>query len=773
MPAVTIPAALELAVQHHEAGRLVDAEVIYRQILAVQPNHAEAHHLLGVIAHQAGRDEAAVELIGRAIQLGMETAAAHSNLGEAYRRLGRLDEAIAAYRRALEINPELAAVHFNLGSALTEKGEIDGAVAALRRALQLNPDHAEACSNLGACLAEQGQVVAAIAEYRRALSLKPDLPEANFNLGVALTRQGQVEEAIAAYRRATELRPEHAEAHQNLGAALCDQGQLEAAVAALSRALELRPGSAEAHYNLGNALREQGRPDEAAAAYRRAIELKPDYREPQNNLANTHKAQGRLEEAIAAFRCAAECSWADAAMQSNLILTLHFVPGLEARVIQEEQARWNRRFSDPVKPFLRPHVHDRDPERRLRIGYVSADLRDHTLGRNLMPLFRRHDHRRFEVIGYAGVAHPDHLTDQIRAHADQWRSTVGLPDETLAEMIRQDGVDILVDLSLHTARNRLPVFAREPAPVQVSFAGYPGSTGVDGIGYRISDKYLEADAGIEAGASEMGDGNAECGVRSAECEIPTQRCTAGSASQIGDSGPDIPHSAFQIPHSERVFLIDSFWCYDPCGMEVAVNGLPAKAGGRITFGSLNNFTKINEPVLKLWSRLMKEAAGSRLLLLSPRGSHRQRTLETLQREGVAEDRVEFIEPRPRQEYLELYHQVDVMLDPFPYGGHTTSLDAMWMGVPVVSLAGAQIVSRAGLSQVSNLGLQELVAFSEDEYVRIALDLAGDLPRLAELRATLRSRMAASVLMDGERFARGIENACRAMWRQWCELELRR
>jgi len=203
-------------------------------------------------------------------------------------------------------------------------------------------------------------------------------------------------------------------------------------------------------------------------------------------------------------------------------------------------------------------------------------------------------------------------------------------------------------------------------------------------------------------------------------------------------------------------------------MEVAVNGLPAKERGRVTFGSLNNFSKINEPVLKLWSRVLRETPGSQLLLLSPEGSHRQRTLETLKREGVAEDRVEFIAPQPRREYLELYHRVDLMLDPFPYGGHTTSLDALWMGVPVVSLAGEQIVSRAGLSQLSNLGLPELVASSEDDYVRIAAELARDLPRLADLRATLRSRTEASVLMDGERFARAIETAYRAMWREWCE-----
>jgi predicted O-linked N-acetylglucosamine transferase (SPINDLY family) len=254
--------------------------------------------------------------------------------------------------------------------------------------------------------------------------------------------------------------------------------------------------------------------------------------------------------------------------------------------------------------------------------------------------------------------------------------------------------------------------------VQVSFAGYPGSTGLDAIGYRLSDRLLE--------------------------------------SPVGPASP-----------TEQVFLIDSFWCYDPCGMTVAVNELPARHSGRVTFGSLNSFCKVNEPVLRLWARVLGAVKDSRLVLLSQLGSHRQRTLEVLEREGVAAHRVEFVDRSPRQAYLELHHRLDLVLDPFPYNGHTTSLDALWMGVPVVSLAGATTVSRAGLSQLTNLGLPELVASTEDDYVQIATELAHDLPRLATLRATLRPRMEASALMDAPRFARQIEAAYRTMWRQWC------
>jgi predicted O-linked N-acetylglucosamine transferase (SPINDLY family) len=293
-------------------------------------------------------------------------------------------------------------------------------------------------------------------------------------------------------------------------------------------------------------------------------------------------------------------------------------------------------------------------------------------------------------------------------------------DEELSEMIRRDGVDILVDLTQHLAGNRLGVFARQPAPVQVSFAGYPESTGLEAIEHRISDRHLEM----------------------------------GSA----DEGP---------VKNERMHLIDSFWCYDPCGVEVEVNALPARERGEITFGCLNNFCKVNERVLSLWARVLGSVTGSRLVLQSRPGRHRQRVLEYFEGAGIEARRVEFVDLRPQREYLELYHRLDMVLDTFPYNGHTTSLEALWMGAPVVSLAGKTPVARAGLSQLTNLGLPELVARSEVEYVAIAASLAGDLPRLSELRSTLRERMKTSVLMDAPRFARSIEGAYRAMWESWC------
>jgi len=625
MPPVTVAQAFELALQHHQAGRLAEAENLYRQILAAEPRNADALHLLGVVAAQVGKHDVAVDFMTKAI------------------------------------------------------------------------------------------------------ALTSNFPEAYYNFGKVLFESGRAGEAIAAYRQAIVLQPNYAEANANLGYALRDQGQLDEAIAAYRQAIALQPTFSEAHNNLGNALRDQGQLDEAIASYRQALALKPD-----------------LPEA-----------------HSNLVFILHYHPGHNAESVGEEQRCWNRQHAEPCRQFIQPHRNEPAPDRRLRIGYVSPDLRDHVVGRYLMPLFEHHDRTQFELWCYAGVRRPDAMTARFRSMAGQWRSTLGLGDQQVAELIREDGVDILVDLSLHSAGNRLPVFARQPAPVQLSYAGYPGSTGLEAIGYRISDRYLEADA------SEMGGGNAECGMRSAECGISAQKCTAGSASQIGDSGPDIPHSKFQIPPSERVFLLDSFWCFDPRGVDVPVRALPAMESKVVTFGCLNNFCKVNARVLALWARILGRVEGSRLLLLSPTGSHRERTLAILRSLGVDESRVEFVVRRPRREYLEWYRRIDIGLETFPYNGHTTSLDAFWMGVPVPALVGELPVSRAGLSHLMNLGLPELVARSEDEYTNLVVALARDPPRLAGLRATLRERMKASVLMDAPHYARQIETAYRAVWRLWC------
>jgi len=501
---------------------------------------------------------------------------------------------------------------------------------------------------------------------------------------------------------------------------LTDLRRLDEAADWCRRALAVKPDFAEAHTNLGNILKEQARLDEAVACYRRALELKPDHAETHINLGNACKDQGDLDSAVACYRQAVALKPTDAAAHSNLVYTLHFCADCDAQTLAAAHGRWNQQYAAPLATSNGPHTNDRTPDRRLRVGYVSPDFRDHVVGRNLLPLLREHDHRACDVVCYAHVLCPDSITQQFQRMTHTWRNVLALSDTALVQQIREDRIDILVDTTLHMAGNRLLVFARKPAPIQVTFAGYPGTTGLATIDYRLTDPYLDP--------------------------------------------PGLHDSDYT---EESVRLPDTFWCYDPLSREPAVSALPALERGYVTFGCLNNFCKVNAALLRLWALVLRGGDRSRLGLLAAEGSHRQRTLDLLAQEGIAAERITFVAPQPRVQYLERYHGIDLGLDTVPYNGHTTSLDSLWMGVPVVTLIGATVVGRAGLSQLSNLGLPELVADGPEQFVRLAIAWANDLPRLAQLRATLRARMQHSPLMDAPRFARNGEAAYREMWRRWC------
>ncbi|HEY2343624.1 MAG TPA: hypothetical protein VGH90_11360, partial [Chthoniobacteraceae bacterium] len=403
------------------------------------------------------------------------------------------------------------------------------------------------------------------------------------------------------------------------------------------------------------------------------------------------------------------------------VVTFH--PDFDSAAILKMACEWNDRHG---QGFARPPIHsnNRSPERRLRIGYVSPNFCDHVVGRNVLPLLREHDRERFEIFCYSNLTEPDSITREFGGQADRWRNIVGIADQPVAETIRADGIDILVDLSLHMARNHLSVFARKPAPVQVTFAGYPGGTGLAAMDYRLTDPYLDPPGATDA---------------------------------------DYREKSIRLRHS--------FWCYDPAAMGLAGDlkraQSPRTPSETIRFGFLGNFCKVNGAVLRLWARVLAAVPKSRLLLLAAEGSHRQSVLEIFRGHGIAERRAEFFTPRPRMEYLEAYREIDIVLDSFPYNGHTTTLDALWMGAPVVTLIGRTVVGRAGFSQLSNLGLPELAASSPDEYVRIAKDLAADSPRLAVLRGGLRERMLDSPLTKAGSFTRDVEAAYRKMWHSWC------
>jgi predicted O-linked N-acetylglucosamine transferase (SPINDLY family) len=756
MPQPTFQRAFNQALQHHKAGRLREAEQLYRKILSKHPKHAQAMHNLGVLANQIGRPDLALDLIRRTIALNPCFPDVHNNLGNALKDNGQLDEAIAAYRQAVALNPNFPEAHGNLGIALKCKGQLDQAIAAYRRAVVLQPNYPEVHKNLGNALKDNGQLDEAIAAYRQATILRPNYPEAHNDLGNALKDRGQLDQAIAAYRQAIVLNPNYPAAHSNLGNVLRDKGQLDQAIAAYRQAIVLNPNYPAAHSNLGNALRDNGQLDEAIAQCRQAIALNPNLSEAYSNLGNALKDKGQSDQAIAAYRQAIALkfnlpeahynlgidplgnSLVDDAIapcrqalvprpdyveaHSNLLLALHYHPAYDPQAIAQEHRRWNQQHAEPLRQFIQPHVNDPSPERRLRIGYVSPDFRSHAVAQSVLPLLANHDREKFQVFCYAQVKNPDAMTERFRAHADQWRNTVGLSDEQMAGLIRQDQIDILVDLAGHTAASRLLVFARKPAPVQVTRQGYPNTTGLTAIDYRITDAHAD------------------------------------------------PPGLSDTLHSEQLIrLPQTNWIFQPPEASPPPNQPPT--GTPVTFGCFNNFAKVTEPMLMVWAQILKAVPGSRLLLKAAGldlPDVQQRVRKIFQAQGISLDRLELMaRVKSEADHLALHNQIAIALDPFPYHGTSTTHDAFWMGVPVITLAGQTHVSRVGVSLLTNLGLVDLIAQSPQEYIRIAAELAQDLPRLHNLRSTLRQRLEQSPLMDFPKFAQNIEAAYHQMWRTWC------
>ncbi len=716
---------IDRALELHQAGRLAEAEVLYRQILRTQPQHADALHLLGVIAHQRGEHEAAVTQIAQAIHIDRGVAAYHNNLGEALRAQGKLDQARAAYEQALSLRPTYADAHSNLGLVLYAQDKLAEAVAAFEQALAISAD-ADTYLHLGDVLRDLNRLDGAISAYNRALALRPEFAQACNNLGAALRQQGKLEEALAVLKRALTLDADYAEAYYNFGIALADYGKQDDAIAAYRRALQLRPDLAEAHYNLALVLQREGQLADAITAYEQALALRPNDHEAFNNLGHALLAQGRLEDARTAFERALAMQPGFADAHSNLLMLLNYRFDVEPADVFAEHLRWGTRHAEALARSLPPHDIDSTPDRRLRIGYVSPDLRSHSVAFFVEPLLKTHDRRHFDVFCYANVRRPDTMTERLKELADHWRDIVRLDDDEVARLIREDGIDILVDLAGHTAGNRLLVFARKPAPIQIAYLGYPNTRGFDAIDYWLTDALAD------------------------------------------------PPEETERYYVERVIrLPNGFNCYQPPPHSPPVSPLPALKTGHITFGSFNNTPKINERVIACWAAILNAVPRSRLILKARALADRQ-TRERLEQcfigHGIAAERIEMVSwTASSADHLQLYHRVDIALDTFPYNGHTTTCEALWMGVPVVTLAGHMHAGRVGVSLLTHAGLLELVAENPEKYVRIAVALASDLGHLKDLRQGLRDKLKRSPLADTAGFTRDVEGAYATAWERWCTM----
>ncbi|HTW93385.1 MAG TPA: tetratricopeptide repeat protein [Tepidisphaeraceae bacterium] len=777
---LTISQALQTAAALYQAGRLADAEQVYRQILGQNPDTPDALHALGAIALQCGKANASLQLIQRALAIRPNCVDYHATHAVVLESLGRRDEAIACARRVVANNPAHAATWTNLGNWLREAGQIDGAVAASHRAIALDPRIPEAHNHLGLALAAQNKFDAATESYRNALGLRPDFPEAlnnlarvhldrrqfadafplirralelrpnlaaaHSNFGYACHQTGDVDASIDAYRQAAAIDPRSAEIHASLGAALLSRGFVNESIAACKKAVELRPDYAEGFCNLANALEFKGEILQALPFYQKAASLRPDSALIMTNLGATLLETGAIDDAVAACRRAtqldpnddltwrnlgsalqyhADCLGAvecydralalhpDPATASNRLLALHYLPGTSREKIFVEHRQWAAQHA-AATPHA-PHDNDPSPERPLKIGYLSPDLRRHPVGFFLLPILRAHDRAQFHITCYSASLREDDFTRQLRGAADQWVNIVSQTDAEADRQIRHDRIDILIDLSGHTGHNRLAVFARKPAPVQATWLGYPDTTALPAMDWRITDGLAD------------------------------------------------PPGAEQF-HTERLMRLPIAWCFQP---HQDSDPAPPRSRRHIIFGTFNHVPKLNAPLLSLWSRIIREVPDSRLLLKNRSATSpifQTWVLDTL---GISGDRVIFM-PRQvdRADHLHSYEQLDIALDTFPYHGTTTTCEALWMGVPVITLAGHTHASRVGVSLLTSIGAGDLIAEDEEAYVKIAVALAADAHRLSELGSTLRSRMQASPLTNAPAFTTHLESAYRQMWRRY-------
>ena len=720
---LTYSQALQLAFQYHQAGNLSQAEEIYRQLLPMTPQPSELLHLLGVIAAQRQQFAEAVELINQAIALDNTVANFYSSLGGALSGQGQWAEALANFNQALTLDPNHLEAHYNLGNLLRHQQQWAPAAEHYRQYLALNPHDATVHHYLGSILLSQGQINAAVKCYQQALALTPNDVEINHSLGYALAELGKFSKAVDYYQRALALAPNNAQTHKNLGDVFRVQGRLKPAIAAYQQVLTLNPNDAGTYNNLGIVYSHMGQWSKALTCFQKALQLAPDSPGAQGNLANTLLYQGLIPQAIAHYQQIL-AKQPHALTYSNLLLAFQYQAEIDLTTLFSAHQQFNQQYVTPLAVTIQPHLNTRHQQRQLRIGYISSDFRNHSVAYFIEPVLAQHDREQFEIVCYYSGTTTDKVTQRLQKLADQWINCAGWSDEVLAEAIRQAAIDILVDLGGHTNQNRLLIFARKPAPIQITYLGYPSTTGLTVIDYRITDNYVD------------------------------------------------PEDKAELLNTERLLRMpQSYFCYRPDDDSPPVNPLPVLKKKPITFGSFNNYAKLNASILAIWAQVLQQVPTAKLLLKARSLNDpdtRQRLKQELIALGIDSGRLILVNyADSTSAHLSYYHQVDIALDSYPYNGATTTCEALWMGVPVVTLVGERHASRMGLSILSAIGLTELIAYTPANYVDICVKLANDIDYLQQLRASLRHKLQASPLLDNKNFTRHLEVAYRQVWQQWC------
>lgn len=717
---------LFLAQARHNVGLIEEARELYQTALESTPDDPTIIRHLARLEIEDGHHEVALALFGRALDMAVDDPEFLFGYAIALMNSGHDDQAIMRLRQVLEHDPAHKEAGFLLGAVLQRQGDSQTALDIFTRFLELYPDDIQLRMGRAGCLSNVGLNGTASAEFYAILEMEPGHVDAHFQLGATSRIEGNLAQAIIWFERTLELAPERTDAMLRLADAHLSAGRPEVGIEVLKRAIAIEPESTDLNAMLGICYAAAKDLDNSIEAYHRTLELTPDNVATLNNLGLGYISLGRSDEAVECFRRALEItpvSNETAAIASNLYFAAHYQLDITPQELLEMQLTFENHLQ--VRPKGAPYIHKNKPDRDrpLRVGYVSYDFMQHPVGFFVSSVIVRHDPSQVISYCYSTRAHEDRITWFIKANTKHWRRVVGVKPAAFAALIEDDEIDILIDLGGHTAGNHLPVFALKPAPVQATWAGYIGTTGLSTMDYLIADRY----------------------------QVPPE---------------------FDQFHSETTIrLPHDYICYEPPTFAPAVGPLPVLRNGHIIFGCFSNPAKINDRELGVWAKILHQVPGSVLRLRYANMTvklNADRIHGGFARHGIEAERV-WLEPGGSGgSMFEGYNNVDIGLDTFPYSGGLTTCEAMWMGVPVVTCPGNRFESRHCFSHLSNAGLTETIAWTFDDYVRIAVELANDIPRLSQLRGTLRARMASSPLCDSDGFARDLETAYRGMWHRWCD-----
>ncbi|KAL8254656.1 hypothetical protein R6Q59_032877 [Mikania micrantha] len=736
------PCALtHCGILYKDEGRLVEAAESYRKALAADPSYKPAAECLSIVLTDigtslklAGNTQEGIQKYYDAIKIDPHYAPAYYNLGVVYSEMMQYDTALNCYEKAALERPMYAEAYCNMGVIYKNRGDLESAIACYERCLAVSPNFEIAKNNMAIALTDlgtkvklEGDINQGVAYYKKALYYNWHYADAMYNLGVAYGEMLMFEMAIVFYELAFHFNPHCAEACNNLGVIYKDRDNLDKAVECYQLALSIKPNFSQSLNNLGVVYTVQGKMDAAASMIEKAIVANPTYAEAYNNLGVLYRDAGSISLAIEAYEQCLKIDPDSRNAGQNRLLAMNYInEGIDAK-LYEAHRDWGWRFMR-LYPQFTSWDNSKVPERPLVIGYVSPDYFTHSVSYFIeAPLFY-HDYANYKVVIYSAVVKADSKTfkfrDIVLKRGGVWRDIYGIDEKKVASMVREDKVDILVELTGHTANNKLGMMACRPAPLQVTWIGYPNTTGLPTIDYRITDALAD------------------------------------------------PPDTKQKHVEDLVRLPECFLCYTPSPEAGPASPAPALSNGFVTFGSFNNLAKITPKVLQVWAKILCAVPNSRLIVKCKPfccDSVRQKFLSTLEQLGLESLRVDLV---PlillNHDHMQAYSLMDISLDTFPYAGTTTTCESLYMGVPCVTMGGSVHAHNVGVSLLNAVGLGHLVAKTEDEYIRLAIQLASDVTALSNLRMDLRNLMSKSALCNGSKFITGLESTYRDMWRGYCK-----